>query len=200
MSSRIRQAPEDAEEQVAAALNGVDTPVCTVRVSPGSDARRVPRKLRPKPGVAGGKDRQKPSYWGTAVVALLWLTDLPQELYDLIADSVTLRRRRRTLRGGWRSRAGGMLAANEAAVWTYLAVGTSGVHVVYVGELGSEIGWSAPKAEVRSAESLPWAASSPHVANVRLHFADGSWGSVLVRGADRPRLLEHLPQAAGKRG
>lgn len=199
MSSRTRQAPENAEEQVAAALSGVDTPVLTVPASSGSDARRVPRKLRPKPGVAGGKARQKPSFWGTLALVFIWLTDLPQELYDLIADSVTIRRKRRPLRGGWRSRAGGMLAAADAEVWTYLAVGASGVHIVYVGELGSEIGWSAPRAEVRGAESLAWAKNSPYVANVRFHFADGSWAGFRVSGAARGRLLEHFPQSSGKR-
>jgi hypothetical protein len=201
MSSRTRrQAPENAQEQVAAALRGVDTPVFTVPASSGMDGRRVPRKLRPKPRVAGEKAGQKPSFWGMLVLVLIWLTDLPQELYDWIADSITIRRKRRPLRGGWRSRAGGMLAAVDAEVWTYLAVGASGVHIVYVGELGSEIGWSSPRAEVRGAESLAWAKSSPYVANVRFHFTDGSWASFQVRGAARGQLLEHFPESAGKRG
>ena len=201
MSSRTRpQAPENAEEQVAAALSGVDTVLCTVPVSTGMDARRVPRRLRQKPRVAGGQARQKPSFWGMVAVVFIWLTDVPQELYDWITDKITLRRKRRPLRGGWRSRAGGMLAVADAPVWTYLAVGTSGVHIVYVGELGSETGWSAPRAEVRRVESLPWANKSPYVANVRFHFTDGSWASVQVRGTQRPRLLEQFPESAGARG
>lgn len=183
-------------EQVAAALGHTDTPVIVAPVSPGFDARRVPKRLRPKPAVAGAKRKQQGApWWAWLLMGFLWLTDVPGHLYDLIADSITLRRKRRPLRGGWRRQAGRLLAACEASVGKYLVVGRSGVYLVYVGELGSEVGWSLPRDQVRGAERLKWADDSPYVANFRLHFADGSWASTLVQVAARQQILGQFESA-----
>lgn len=181
---------QEIHGQVPAALDHADIPVALGLVVPGTDARRVPKRMRPAPSVAGEERKQRPPWWGMLILVFIWLTDVPQTLYDLVADSITLRRKRRPLRGGWRSQAGGLLAACGAATGTYLVVGRSAVYLVYVGDLGSEVGWSLPRAQVRGAERLKWADNEPYIANFRLHFADGSWGSVRVR--------EALPQILGE--
>ncbi|MDT0380226.1 hypothetical protein RM572_15825 [Streptomyces sp. DSM 42041] len=184
--------------QVAAALCHVDAPAVVVQVSSGTDARRVPKRRRPEPTVAVKRRKQAPPWWGRLVLIIIWATDVPQVLYDAIADSLTLRRRRRPLRGGWRSHAGGLLAACDADVRKYLAVGRSEVHLVYVGDLGSEVGWSLPRKHVRSAESLKWAEKWPHMAHSRLHFVDGSWAGLLASGQDRAQLLSQVPSVSGR--
>jgi hypothetical protein len=180
--------------QVGAVLGGhADTPVAVLPVLPGTDARRVPKRMRPRPRVAGEKPRQRPSWWAWLPLVLIWLTDLPQVLYDALADSVTLRRRRRPLRGGWRSHAGGLLAACDAGIGKYLVVGVAGLPLIHVGDLGSEVAWSLPREQVRGAEPLKWADKSPYMANSRLHFADGSWASVRIPGGGRQQMLAAFP-------
>lgn len=192
MDGDTDQKSQEVWAQVTSALGHTDTPVAVVALWPCVDARRVPKRLRPKPTVARKTRTQRPPWWGWLILVLLWLIELPQVLYDLVADSITLRRKRRPLRGGWRSQAGGLLAACDAVVRGYLVVGHSGVHVVYVGDLGSEVGWSLPRQHVRSAERLKWADESPHIANFRLHFADESWASVRVSKGEQRQVLEQF--------
>ncbi len=189
MGSGTEKVSHEAQDPVAAALGDADTPVAVVLVTPGTDARRVPKRLRPKPPVTGEERKQRIPWWGRLALVVIWLTDVPQGLYDLLADSITFRRQRRPLRGGWRSQAGGLMAACGTATWKYLVAGRSGVHLVYVGDLGSAVGWSLPREQVRGAERLKWAADSPYIANFRLHFADGSWASVRVRGGVQEQML-----------
>lgn len=186
---------QDVRGQMAAALGHADTPVAVGPVASDMGARRVPKRLRPRPTVAGKERKQRPPWWGMPALVFIWLADVPQTLYDLVADSVTLRRKRRPLRGGWRSEAGGLLAACGTATGKYLVVGRSGVHLVHVGDLGSEVGWSLPRERVRGAERLKWADDSPYIANFRLHFSDGSWGSVRVRGAALQQMLGQFAPA-----
>ncbi|SCK57270.1 hypothetical protein [Streptomyces sp. WMMB 322] len=200
MNSGAGQMSQEVHTQVVAALGHTDTPVAVGLVTPGTDARRVPKRLRPKPRVAGKERKQRPPWWGWLVLVFIWLTDVPQTLYDLIADSITLRRKRRPLRGGWRSQAGGLLAACDAPARTYLVVGRSGLHLVYVGDLGSEAGWSLPLEHVRDAEPLKWADDSPYVANSRLHFTDGSWSSVRLKGGAQQQILGKLAPPPGFKG
>lgn len=190
----------EALGRVAAALEHADTPVAVGLVSSSTDARRVPKRMRPKPTVDGGARKQRAPWWGVLALVFVWLSDVPQTVYDRIADSITLRRKRRPLRGSWRSQAGGLSAACDAATRTYLVVGRSGVHLVYVGDLGSEIGWSLPREQVRGAERLKWADDSPYIANFRLHFADGSWGSIRVNGEAKQQLLSQLASTPGGSG
>lgn len=66
---------------------------------------------------------------------------------------------------------------------------------MYIGELGSEVGWSLPREQVRSIKHLEWAGGMPHRATLRFHFSDGSWGDLVIIGQTWRQLLSQFPTA-----
>lgn len=126
---------------------------------------------------------------------LYYVTDPIGNFFDWLLDKVSFRRAKRALHGGWGSTAGSLLAAHHTSARRFLVSGRTGLHLVYVGESGAETGWTLPKSQVHGVEHLEWAGGLPHKATLRFHFADGSWGDVVVVGEAWRQMLSQFPPA-----
>lgn len=199
MSDMAEQAAQEARGQVEAALAGVDQPVVFGQSSTSQRSKTPPRRRRPDPSVV--RKPRKGLLDGVlnfVFLPIVYVTDPIGNFFDWVLDSVSFRRKRRALHGGWRSTAGALLAAHHTSARRFLVAGRTGLHLVYVGELGSETGWSLPREQVRGVQHLEWDGGMPHKATLRFHFADGSWGDVTVLGQSWQNLQGQFPAAAGK--
>ncbi|GGO56479.1 hypothetical protein GCM10012287_50160 [Streptomyces daqingensis] len=199
MNDKAEQAAQEARGQVETALAGVDQPVVFGPSQGTGRAKTPPRRRWPDPSVVrkpekGLLDR----LFLFVVVPVHHLTDPIGNFFDWLLDTVTFRRKRRALHGGWGSTAGSLLAAHHTSARRFLVVGRTGLHLVYLGELGSETGWSLPREQVRGVEHLEWAGGMPRKATLRFHFTDGSWGDVAVVGQTWQQMQSQFPAAAGK--
>lgn len=195
MSEAAEQVAQEVRRQVEAALAGADRPEVWGPSKSPDRAKAVPRRMWPSPGVV--RKRQK-SFLDRCFLLVDNVTDPIGNLADWFIEKISFRRRKRALRGGWRSLAGSLLAAHHTAVRRFLVVGGTGLHLVYIGELGSETGWSVPREKVRGVEHLEWDGGMPHKATLRFHFTDGSWGDVVVVGQTWRQMLSQFPPVPGK--
>lgn len=195
--SGAEAAEHERRDQVESALGGADTPAAIAQVSACEGSKSPPRRMRPKPTVVR---TYKLRWWQLLLWAVFVLSDLVGSFFDWLVEKVTFNfRRRRTLRGGWRSDAGSLLAAVDAPVRTLLVVGREGLHVVYVGELGTEVGRTLPRAKVTGVEQPSPEKGRQMRAKLGFHFADGSWCRLFFPDASWQRIAEQFPQTSGKR-
>ncbi|GAA2244412.1 hypothetical protein GCM10010145_09060 [Streptomyces ruber] len=196
MDGSAEQAAREVRGHIEAALAGVDVPV-VFGISWGTEgAKTPPRRRWPHPAVLVHVKRKKPLWarlFDLIVIPAVWVTDPIGEVYEWLADHSPFRRRKRALHGGWKSIAGSMLAAHHTPVKCYLVSGRTGLHLVWIGELGSETGWSLPTEQVTGVEHLEWAGGMPHKARLRFHFADGSWGDRVIVGEAWQQMLSQFP-------
>ncbi|OAH09584.1 hypothetical protein [Streptomyces jeddahensis] len=199
MSNKAEQVAQELRGQVEAALAGVDQPVVFGPSQGTGRAKTPPRRRWPNPGVV-----QKPKkglldrlFW-FVFAPVYYVTDPIGNFFDWLLDTISFRRKRRALHGGWGSIAGSLVAAHHTSARRFLVSGRTGLHLVYVGELGSETGWSLPKEQVRGIEHLEWAGGMPHKATLRFHFADGSWADLVLIGQTWQQVLSQFAPAPSK--
>ncbi|THA25282.1 hypothetical protein E4198_11580 [Streptomyces sp. RKND-216] len=193
MSEKTDQSAQDFGHQIEKALAGVDRPVVFGLSSVSQRVRTPPRRRWPNPSVI----RKRKKTFGDRVFSFVvtpvyYLSDPIGTIYDWLVSRLSFWRKR-ALRGGWGSIAGSLLAAHKAATRRLLVSGQVGLHLVYVGELGSETGWSVTREKVRGVEHLEGEGGMPHKATLRFHFTDGSWGDLVVIGPAWQQLLSQFP-------
>lgn len=199
MSNKAEQVAQETHGQVEAALAGVDQPVVFGPSQSTGRTKTPPRRRWPKPAVVRKPKKGLLDWLFWLVVApVYFVTDPIGNFFDWVLDKVSFRRKRRALRGGWGSVAGSLLAAHHTSARRFLVSGRNGLHLVYIGELGSETGWSLPREQVRGIEHLEWAGGMPHQATLRFHFTDGSSGDLVVIGQTWQQILSQFPPAPGK--
>lgn len=199
MSDKAEQVAQEVRGQIEAALADMDRPVVFGPIQGTGRAKAPPRRRWPKPGVV--RTRKKGFldwlFW-LVFIPVYHVTDPIGNLADWLLDKISFRPKKRALHGGWRSTAGSLLAAHHTAVRRFLVAGGSGLHLVYIGELGSEVGWSLPREQIRGIEHLEWDGGMPHKATLRFHFADGSWGDLVIVGQVWQQMVSQFPSAPSK--
>ncbi|MDT0380225.1 hypothetical protein RM572_15820 [Streptomyces sp. DSM 42041] len=193
MSEKTEQSAQEFGHQIEKALAGVDRPVVFGLSSGSQRARTPPRRRWPNPSVI----RKRKKTFGDRVFSFVvtpvyYLSDPIGTLYDWLVSKLFFWRKR-ALRGGWGSTAGSLHAAHHTSARRFLVVGRTGLHLVYVGELGSETGWSVTREKVRGIEHLEGEGGTPHKATLRFHFTDRSWGDLVVIGPAWQQMLSQFP-------
>jgi hypothetical protein len=196
MSNKAEQVAQEVRGQVEAALSGMDQPVVFGPSQGTGRAKTPPRRRWPDPVVVR-KPKKGFLHWffWLVLAPVYYVTDPIGNFFDWLLDKISFRRKKRALHGGWGSIAGSLLAAHHTSAQRFLVSGRTGLHLVYVGELGSETGWSLPREQVHGIEHLEWAGGMPHKATLRFHVADGSWGDLVVIGQTWQQMLSEFPRA-----
>lgn len=194
MRSNAELVTPEVPHQIEVALTGVDRSE-VFGPSFGTGRAKTPRRRWPKPTVVRKRKKGLEEWLFLLLfVPIYHVTDPIGNFADWLLDKISFRRKKRALHGGWRSTAGSLLAAHKTAVRRFLVSGHTGLHLVYIGELGSEVGWSLPREQVRGIEHLEWAGGMPQEATLRFHFADGSWGDLVIVGEAWQQMLSQFPR------
>lgn len=199
MSDEAQQMTREVGEQVEEALVGVDLPVVFGASHGTGRTKTPPRRRWPNPDVVEKSKKGFLDWLFWLVLApVYYVTDPVGSLFDWLLDKISFRRKKRALQGGWGSLAGTLLAAHHTSARRFLVSGHTGLHLVYIGEFRSQTGWSLPRGQVHGVEHLEWAGGMPHKATLRFHFADGSWGDLVVVGQTWEQMLSQFPSVPGK--
>lgn len=193
------QVTPEERRRIEDVLAGVDEPVvCAVTQTTGY-LRIPPLRKWPNPTVI--PEPPKPHLVVRILLAVatpyFWVSDPIGEFIFWLETTVTLRRRKRAMRGRWRSVAGSLALAYHvpASVRSFLVAGRSGLHVVYLGELGAEVGWSVPREKIRGVDKVKRKGDTAERAVLRFRFVDRSWVDRAFRDASWKELLAELPSA-----
>lgn len=182
-------------EEIESALKGEDVAQYFASAGDTWRTKMPPRRYRFTPSVVTFSGRGLERLARYVLFPFDRLTDPIGTVQDWVTDKIPFRRKKRPLVGGWRSTAGSLVAAVQSPAQNYLVCGHSGLHVVFAGDLGSELGWSVPKEKVRGVEHLTWDWNKATEATVRFHFEDGSWGDLLIVDKSWKQVLALYPAA-----